>query len=220
MDILDYVNSDGFVCANKEELEDFYGPGNGWLHTGMAVAIGKYSAPFLKMYLACKREPWPLFYRSPQRKNADDQEAADDWWGFFVLLRCCYSGSNIAKSLLDWGNIHNWVFDVSDNQSTDIRFRFDRFISFIPILRIIAGEKLSFTDSIACIATIIWDAFHIDDADGNGKAFCRIYVFQSYGYIFPLVSNIWFVRVKKKYGSVEKSWAAALCNGHPLSESK
>lgn len=208
-----WINSYGFVCANEMELNDPFGPANGWLNTGLTVACKMYAPDFTSIYLSCVGNKYPLFYRSPTRKHLDDQEAADDYFGMFVMI-----DTPVALSLLRWGENHGWHFDVQSPEREDIRYRFDRFISFVPLLRLKAGEMLSLIDHVAITATILWDSFHTLYADPNKKAFCRISVVRDRCWHFTLASRLWFYMIKKRYGTVGRSWAASLADGHPLSE--
>lgn len=203
-----YINANGFVTVYPD-APFVPGEGNGWLNTGVAFCMGIYDVqPIIGLMInACRKGQTPLVYRSPYKRNADDQETCDDYWGLIAMSRAW------SKEILAWGETNGWDFDIQGYGNPD--YRFDRFPEFAPLLRLRAGQSLTIWDQLIVAGSVLWDALHIDDADGNKRAFCKIYTAREN----PLASiccAIWTSRIKRRYGSVPASWSASLPKDHPL----
>lgn len=215
-----YLNGDGFltVQANADTVP---GEGNGWLQTGTAICLigyDEYPYPLDTVALinACSNAAaYPLIYRSPHKKNPDDNETCDDYWGALALIKL-KDRTEWPKSLLRYGAANDWYFDV--NHSRALRYRFDRFPAFVPCLRICAGEELSLFSKIILGLTILWDAYHIDAADGNMRSLCKIAIAEGQGRFIDACSNLWRRRIIAKYGTVAKSFEEYFGKGHPITE--
>lgn len=218
MNLTNYQNSDGFVTIDPNAPAN-PGEGNGFLQTGLAIAANclNFSPQYAQVMLYdCQRShECPLIYRSPHKKNADDNEAVDDYWGAFVLA---YSTGNRIwpRKVLEFAEAFKWDFDLQGNRNP--KYRFDRYSAFAPLLRLCAGQKLTIWEELILAGTIAWSIFKTDAADGNMKTFCQIYIAQRESGICKAVSRLWFRKIKKQYGTIGKSWAAYFVNGHPLVE--
>lgn len=214
---LKYINADGFVVANPYNQSE-YGEGNGILNTGVAYLCGIYEPDVAEMWRKCGGKlDLPLFYRSPQKKNPGDNETCDDYWAMLAMAH--YLSPVISRQLYYYGFNNGWVYNVEHPEDkTDIRFYFARFPAFIPFAKLCAGIRLSSWDRFKLAAVVLWDAFHLSDADGNKKAFCRARVCSIYPGILVWASRLWFKRIRARYGGLGKSWADSLCSSHPLCE--
>lgn len=214
-----WINASGFVTI-QPNAADIPGEGNGFLVTGLAVACNQYrpdtNIVFAVFFNTCVRSlTMPPIYRSPYKKNPGDETKIDDYWGAMVLAK--YYNPAWAKSALEYGEEMDWIFNCINPEDTDLNFRFDRFPAFIPCLRLSAGQSLSLFENIALSLTILWDAFHISEADKNMQAYCRIMLARK-TMLGPLFESLWVRNIRKRYGTIGKSWESYFGTGHPLND--
>lgn len=205
----EYINADGFVTV-QPNAPAMPGEGNGWLQTGLAYACGMYSdGKFSDMFAACmKSDGCPLIFRSPHKRNPDDHETCDDYWGALPL------SSFWARLVLLWGRNHGSMYDVQERGG--LEFRFDRFPAFTPFLKLCAGESLTLVDRLRLAGTIVFDAFFCAAADTNMAAYCRLVKAEKSCPLSKLAASFWRSRIRKRYGTIGKSWAGYFGPEHPL----
>jgi hypothetical protein len=211
-----YVNEDGFVTVEKD-ANPFPGEGNGWLQTGVAVACGFDYDPtiIMKMFIRCRYGITPLMWRSPHKKNLGDNQNHDDYWSI-GLLSWKYK-LDWAREFVEFGAKFDWIYDVTDPTGGNLRYKFDRFLDFVPYMRLCAGEKLTIADKFILAGTIIYDAYHPDKADANMRSFCKVTVAEKQGGLLCKMAGFWWrKRIKSKYGTIGNSWAKYFGEGHPL----
>lgn len=208
-----FINRDGFVTI-KPNAENIPGDGNGWLQTGLAVACGAYPLNSTQLWIMlgrCRKSATcPLIWRSPYKRNPDDDQKCDDYWGALPLNELW------AKEVLGWGEAYGWVFDT--REIGGLEYRFDRFWGFVPFLRLCAGRRISLWESVELAGSILLDAFSIANADGNMKAYCKLRVAEESSALSAAAAKIWRSRIKKRYGRIGASWAKYFGEGHPLNE--
>lgn len=210
-----YINCDGFVTV-EPNAPAMPGEGNGWLQTGLAWACGLYDGgPSYgdgtgdTMLAYCRKSDiCPLIYRSPHKRNADDNETCDDYWGALPMQ------SFWAAEVLAWGRANGWMFDVQEKGG--LEYRFDRFPAFTPFLKLCAGEKLNIFDRARLALTIVWDAFNNGQADTNMAAYCRLHIAEFHCPLCRMAAKLWRSRIKQRYGTIGKSWSAYFGPSHPL----
>ncbi len=204
-----YTNTDLLITATAHEAA-YPGGGNNLLITGLAWATGNYKHNIFPVLQACMSEKkFPLIFRSPHKKNPDDHQTADDYWGILPMDEL------FAAMILVYAESHDWDFDIQGNQNP--KFRFDRFPAFAPYLRMCAGKSLSLWDHVILIGAGIASSYSISDADSNKKSFCILKRGAQYSFALSLVFKFWKKRVKAKYGKIGMSWAESM-PGHPLNQ--
>lgn len=206
-----YINKDGFVTI-EPNAPTIPGEGNGFLQTGLAWACGMYpEVPIERMIESCRESPEvPLIWRSPHKKNPDDNQAQDDYEGILPMSQ------SWAREVLTYAEKNDWDFSMHDKDDDAIEYRFDRFLSFPIFLRLCAGESLPFWDQVILSLTMLYSCFKISDADTNKKSFCALVKLRkSKVFMGKLVADLWISKVRKKYGTIGGSWAAAK-PGHPV----
>ncbi len=205
-----YINGDGFVTA-KANAETIPGEGNGWLQTGLAWACGMIPTPPDEMLL---RSVYPInmawLSRSPHKQNPDDNETCDDYWGALPMFPWW------SKVVLSHAEYYKWNFAPLGKKKSE--YQFDLFPAFPTFLRICAGKTPSLWECVCLAGTILWDAFHIEHADTNMAAYCRIKAVEEHSVWCALAGDIWRMRVREKYGTIGKSWAAYFAPGHTLAD--
>jgi hypothetical protein len=208
-----YINVDGFVTAQPNA--DFVpGEGNGWLRTGLAFACGMMPLdhPYGEMIEKCRvSSTCPFIFRSPYKKNLDDNQRADDYWGALLLSQ------SWAAQVLEYCEKNGWNFSLREIDVGDLNYRYDRIPVFPSFVRMCAGKKISLWEEIVFALTIFVDAFKISDADGNAKAFCRLSLARQESKLCSLFSKFWIIKIKLKYETIGGSWAESISVGHPLS---
>jgi hypothetical protein len=204
-----YINADGFVTV-QPNAPAVPGEGNGWLQTGLAYACGLYPQANADVMLAfcAKSNECPLIYRSPHKKNADDNETCDDYWAALPMSQFW------AKEVLQYARAHGWNFDVQEKGG--LEYAFWRFPAFTPFLKLCAGESLNIFDRLRLAGTIAFDAFFSDAADTNMAAFCRLVKAEQACPLSALAAGLWRSRIRKRYGTIGKSWAGYFGDTHPL----
>lgn len=212
----EYVNTDGFVTI-KPGAPAFPGEGNGWLQLGLALLVDGGGGEALharvpRMLERCRKNSvCPLIWRSPWKKNADDHETCDDYWGALLL------DHEWAKQVREWGIATGGVYDIRE-QDSGLTYRFGRFPAFTPFLKVCAGEKLSLWDYFLVTIALLWDTLFTGSASGNMIAFCRARVFELDSGFGALLARLWYWRIKQRYGSLGASWAGYFGPDHPLSK--
>jgi hypothetical protein len=209
LSLLGYINKDGFITA-KFNAETVPGEGNGFLNTGLAVACGLIEPP-KDLITKCRvSDANPQIWRSPWKKNEDDEQENDDYWGALLLDK------DWALDLYLWARLNNWFFDIHGKGR--IRFWFGIHLHFPPFVKLCTETiELNWLDRAILFCSTILDAFSIADADGNKKAFCRISKIKKLGGACSWACQLWEKRVIARYGSIGGSWAASLEAGHPVS---
>ena len=205
-----YINKDGFVTS-LPDAPTIPGEGNGFLNTGLAWACEMYDdVPIEKMIAECREsETNPLIWRSPHKKNPDDNQNQDDYEGALPMSQ------SWAIEVLEYAEENEWDFSIHEEDAGDLNYRFDRIMHFSPFLRLCAGRSLSYPDQIILAITIVLNSFKISDADTNKKSFCLLSKCQGNILMWKLVATLWVNRVRAKYGTIGGSWAEA-SPGHPV----
>lgn len=212
----EYINADGFVTVDKN-APTIPGEGNGLLQTGLAYACDMVSTDAVfDIVKKCKHDNNPLVWRSPHKKNADDNQAADDYMGLFVIAQ--QIELHWLYDLYLFVSKRGWCFNIQNPNTYDLRYDFNRYPSFIATLKMAAGIRLTLPETIAMFIEIIWDSFLITHADENMKAFCRLTVAEKHNNLFKLAGMLWRYRIRRRYGIIGRSWAEYFGEGHPLNE--
>jgi hypothetical protein len=206
-----FVNADGFVTV-QPNADAIPGEGNGWLQTGLAVATGQLTTDRIAdMIWACHKGPQcPLVFRSPHKRNPDDSETADDYWGALPLNQMW------ALEIYIYGCTHKWLMDVQEQGR--LAFWFGRFLGFAPFVKLCAGLPTNWLDRTILNTMIYLDSYFISHSDGNMIAFCRASAAAKRDPRFAKAFAFWQKRVLAKYGTLGASWAAYFGPGHPLNE--
>lgn len=217
MDMVQYINSDGFVTI-APNAPAVPGEGNGWLQTGLALATGKIPPAALEEGLIpllsrCQKSstltnPVPLIWRSPYKVNPGDETKQDDYYGALLI------STTWAARLLDYLEANGWDFDISGKKR--LEYRFDRFPDFAPLVFMAAGKNISLFDEVRLALTIVWDAFHVEQADANMRTYCKIYLAEKDSALCAIAANFWRSRIRKRYGTIGASWAGYFGPGHPM----
>ena len=209
-----WLSKDGFVNPRRD-TPDVPGHGNAWLETGLAYACGMYDlspAKATDMYLACTTSgSFPLFFRTPYKKNLDDSEEADDYWGFFALpIDLAY-----RVTIYNYLRGDGWNGDV--HKQGAFRYYFNRFLPLPCYVSMRSGGSFTVLDNLILSAACLWSSFGISDADSNKKAFLMGHELSVRSKLGKWAFSIWCKRIRKRYGTIGKSWAASYEEGHPLS---
>ena len=191
------------------------GEGNGWLQTGLAIAMGYYPEDdvtwtkiLTSLNRCCVSPACPLIFRSPFKRNSDDEQECDDYYGALLVSKPW------AKEILEYGRKHFWILDVHEKGRW--RFFFARFPSFVPFVKLCAGEELNGFERLLLNLSIYWDGFFRGKADRNMKAYCVVSKAKA---VAPKASLYWHNRIIGKYGSVQQSFEEYFGKGHPLTAS-
>ena len=218
-----YINEDGFITT-KPNANPKPGEGNGWMQTGLMLAC--FPNEYFQFVTASKlqstitrsiRDDNWLLWRSPYKKNPDDNENFDDYWGYLYICKLLWRHGSIA--LLSYGIQYNWCFDVQRPGKWSWRYWFGRFPQFAPFVRLCAfDEKPGFIDSAIFITSIFFDAMFIGSDSGNMKACIRVMALKGKDPAIDRACNFWISRIKKRYGKIGKSFVGYLDATHPLTE--
>lgn len=209
----EYINKDGIVTV-QPLAPHIPGDGNGILQTGLAYACGEYPEPErLPLILAACRVSMvcPLIWRSPWKRNQDDNQKQDDYHGALLF------SPEWAKDLLFYAEAMGWDFSIHPWDTGKLDYAFDRFLDFPPMVRAAANARLSLVDKIIVFASMLLRIASIGSADGNMKSFCFFTITQKKVFLGDVLFSYWKKRVVKKYGSIGGGWAAYFGPNHPLS---
>lgn len=155
----------GFITPVKYPPGNGHYPGGGnvLLYTGlyytilaMKGALTQADADsWVRSLMLCRHERFPLFWRSPVKKNADDNQEHDDYWA--ILAACKHAGCEyIARGILEHGRRHSWSYDIQKPETFNIKFYFARFMAFIPMARVCSGEEISLLEQARLYLAILF----------------------------------------------------------------
>lgn len=220
-----YINSFGIVTIRPDDGDQ----GNGLLQTGLFYCIKASVGELKKVYTdqiasisaACKHVDWPMFWRSPLKKNSDDTQKQDDYYGWLAALY--YAHNPLANDFFEYAESVGWFINIQKpGDKTDWNYYFERFPGFRVFAKMCARStngkhRISLGEHIEIALDIFWSAFHIDDSDGCMRDYCLISVARRESILAAAVAPLWFYRVRKKYGTVGKAFSAYFQDGnHPL----
>ena len=218
-----YINASGIVTIEAGAPAS-PGDGNGLMQTGLMYCILAQFAPLSKVDLdrvdllgeACLSSKVPLLYRSPFKKNPDDDNNHDDYRGW--LAACYHVGSAYPKAFLAYAEAHGWYIDVQQPEQERLKYLFSRFIEFPAFARACAGAKAKLLDGLFLSLAILWGAaFDVSKSDSCIKEYCLITVARKSSTLARLASRVWFWRVRRRYGITGQAFAAYFKSRvHPL----
>lgn len=204
------------------------GMGNGLLHTGLLYTIKANHGALTQVdkdHLAaivsqCEHASVPMLWRSPIKKNPDDNQQWDDYFGMLPALY--FAGSDFPRRFLAHAEKAHWSFDIQKPDQFNFRYYYERMPGFVGFVKSCArGTDLSVIatpmEMLQLAGAILWSAFSIDNADSNMKAYCRLSVARKESPLCALASLVWFWRIRRRYGIVGQSFAAYFQDkAHPL----
>ena len=210
----EWITVDGFIKPRRD-TPDVPGHGNSFLETGLAYACGLHDISEKEatdLYLKCTTpESYPLFFRTPYKKNSDDHETADDWYGLMSLPL----NKRFKYEIFKYIRSKHWNGDVQ--KKSGFKYNFGRFISLPCFVSLAGGGSFTILDRIILSCTLLIDSLGISDADGNKKAFLRGKELSEHSSVGARIFKFWCGRVRKKYGTIGGAWAESFEDGHPLS---
>lgn len=222
LNINGYINPDGIITVSPHS--DWKpGEGNGLLQTGLFYCI-KYRHGLLtqvdmdridSITIQCSHAVYPILYRSPWKKNPDDQESADDYWGW--LPACKAAKSIYPEKFLAFAERSDWIIDVQNPDKPDPIFYFERFIGFTTMTKLCAGKRISPFESLQLALNILWASFNVDKSDSNIKTYCAIASANEESLLSTLAAIFWFKKIRNKYGYTGMAFANYFKDpNHPL----
>lgn len=220
-----YMNLLGFVTIKPNDPED---QGNGLLQTGLFYVIKAVHGALTQVDKdtidsiteQCRHDSVPMLWRSPLKKNHDDNQNWDDYTGWLAAMY--FSGHKFPMEFLGWGLTHSWSFDIQNPYCWNPDYYFERQIGFTTFAKMCArgfDPKVPITplEHAMLALAILWSAFSIDKSDSCMKSYCRIAVARKESWACHLASLIWFWRVRKKYGITGQAFSAYFqSKAHPL----
>ena len=220
-----YINQWGIVTIRPLDVDQ----GNGLLQTGLWYCIKASVGELKKVYCdqiesisrACKHASTPMFWRSPLKKNPDDTQKQDDYFGWLAALY--FAKNPLANDFFQYAESVGWFLNIQKpGDKTDWNYYFERFPGFRVFAKMCARStnptlRISLGEQIEIALDIFWSAFHIDESDGCMRDYCLISVARRESLLAGLASLLWFHRVRKKYGTTGKAFADYFKDeAHPL----
>lgn len=226
-DLGPYVNSDGIVTVDQFALAK-WGEGNGLLQTGLYYCIKANEGSFteqdaikiLEITAACKRDGYPMVWRSPYKKNPDDNQNHDDYWGW--LAACYFAKSRFPKEFYDFAESKGWLVDIQNPEVPSHNYYFERYIGFKQFVKMATrgcykAHAVSYLDALVVAGAIIYKSFGALASDSCMRTYCLVSVAQKESLLCMLAGMLWRWRVRKRYGTIGLSFAAYFRSPeHPL----
>lgn len=225
-----YINGDGFVTIDQR-APTIPGDGNGLLQTGLWYVIkAQYGAltqidrdKIQDLTERCKSSYCEYLWRSPYKKNPDDNQNHDDYWGW--LAACYFAGIPYPLYFLRAAIKNKWFVDVVNPKTDNPKYFFGRFLDFPPFAKMCARgwdrEALESTlqvyDHIIMASSILWSAFHLGSSDSLMRDYCRVAIARKESQLCAMVSYLWFYKLRKKFGITGMAFQGYFKNAaHPL----
>lgn len=220
-----YFNQFGIVTIRPNDGDQ----GNGLLQTGLWYCIMAnvkgikkvYADQIAKISEACKHASTPQFWRSPLKKNPDDTQKQDDYYGWLAALY--FAGNSLANDFFQYAESVGWFINIQKpGNQEDWNYYFERFPGFRTFAKMCARStnpalRISLVEHIEIALEVFWSAIHVDKSDACMRNYCLISVARRESILVRAVAPFWFSRVRKKYGKTGQSFAAYFQNEeHPL----
>lgn len=224
-----FMLSNGLVTVERDGDAHSVGMGNGLMHTGLYYAVLSEklafdvadAAMFSITVKACYVPGHDgLLNRAPWKK---DPETHDDYilvLGGGYLARC----KVLVKTVVDTLEQRKWYANNVNPYSKDpvdyLNGWFDRFPGLVTFFktcsRICNPVTISVWEQLVLAAQLAVSAFN-KKSDGHIQSSVKLWVCRKeYPIVFVPVWWFWSKIIRKRYGSVPKSWEGYLGVGHPL----
>ncbi len=202
-----YFNRDGFLTVEKNAHSD-YGEGNGLLQTGLYYCIKEANggltdedkAAIVRITHACEHNGYPILWRSPKKKNADDYQTHDDYWGW--LAACFHANTTFPERFYAHAQRFGWIIDVQNPENGSPRYYFERFVGLTQLTKMCARIKLTYMDQLIVFGVIIWKAFNVKESDACMRSYCFMSVARKVSPIYRLASELWYYKIRKHWSGM------------------
>jgi hypothetical protein len=219
-----YFNADGFLTV-KPNSPSVPGEGNGLLQTGLWYSIKARNGglqdrdkdAIKRITSRCMHDSHPILWRSPHKKNPDDDQQHDDYWGW--LAACYFAESDFPERFHQFCEDNQWMVDVQQPYHPRIKYLFERFPGFKTFVKLcVHNRKPTPMECIKFALLICFWSIKPNRSDSCMRSYCRIAVASDRSLLCRLVASIlWFKRVRKLWGSVGNSFAPYFKgNNHPI----
>lgn len=224
--LAEYTNQHEIITIEKGGLID---QGNGLLQTGLYFCIvanagfitKELRARYLRITAACKHHAWPILWRSPLKKNPDDSQAHDDYYGWLAAGYFC--GAEFPQMFYEQAEKWGWFIDIQNPGSTaKLNKYFARFPGFRIFSKMCARAtdrdlKITLTEHVTLAAVILWNSINVKKSDSCIRDYCLVSIAREESGLARLASVVWFLRVRKKYGITGQAFAEYFRDkAHPL----
>ena len=225
-EIQPYLNEHDMVSAIKLPLpySKNLGDGNLLEKTGLYYCILHNAGAMTqvdkfiwdRILFKCKHDRFPIFWRSPDKKNPDDNQEHDDYHMIVGLDIAEFKGE-YSKKLLDHLNKYNWSMDIQNPTKFNSKYYWERFFALNWMIRIGAGEASPLQvigSHILALASVLW----ISDSDSRIRVYGRFTGLSERYSLIKIMFGWWKNKMRKKFGKVGKAFAGELPLDHPLTE--
>jgi hypothetical protein len=179
---------------------------------------------------ACQHEKFMMWWRSPHKRNADDNQKQDDYWG--LLAAFYHVRSAFAHHFYVYAETTGWYIDIQRpyegshhaSRAYDIDYYFDRFPGFRIFVKMCSRPTaphlvITWREHIEMFFVSLWKVFKMDTSDGCIRDYCFFSVVARESAICKPLAQWWEQRARKKYGSVGLSFSDYFKSlEHPLIE--
>jgi hypothetical protein len=134
----------------------------GFLDLDVSAVIVKETMTWSDLVDACMAEPG-LLRRYP---FAQGDEQHDDYTGVAAAAKIL-NFPHHAQQILDYGEKHNYCWNVEKPGTFDPNFWFGRYPSFVPVLAVALGHSLDLMGQLACLGSFVAAARKADGKDSS-----------------------------------------------------
>lgn len=176
-----YVDEWGFMTPQRLPPSNgaYVGGGNVLLYTALyytilamrgAMTQADSDAWIRSLYL-CRHKDVMMFWRSPLKKNADDNQEHDDYWG--IIAANYHAGAeHINAGILTYAESSGWRFDIQHpGRGGSTRFWFARFLPFQQFLRLASGRTLGLPGTVTLYLAMLWRSYFNTSPSGAIRNF-------------------------------------------------
>ncbi len=223
-----WANEDGFVCVDHCAPAR-PGEGNGLLQTGLALVIrAKNQGTGIKadllsdkwrweaMLSRCMRQPFCVLFRSPWKRNPDDNQDWDDYYG--VLASCFHLSLPYPVAFLGHCKRFGWCVNVQEPEKWTLKYWFARSPGFVGFAKICGGEAPTRLNWLGIWAAQFVSCFTLA-SDACMRNYCYNSVVAERSSISRRINKFWFKRVRARYGTVGAAFSGYFKGmEHPLTK--
>lgn len=180
LEISSFKDEWGFITPVKNPPMNgsYPGGGNILLFTGLYYAILSLngavtqvdSDEWIRLLSLVRHEKYPIYWRTPVKKNADDHQEHDDYWG--ILAASFHCGEvHIPAGIHQFGKSFQWSFDIQQPEKWNVKYWFARFPMFVPFVRLCCCLEINLFQWFILYTYVFISSFSVSDSSSNIRAF-------------------------------------------------
>lgn len=222
----DYIDSHGLVTVEPHSPPN--STGNGILHLGLYLAeLNEYGwlktsdiTQALDTLNACSVRVegirLPIFWRTPDKKNADDSNAHDDYLGV-AITGLHPHGISLCDALVDYAKRYYWCFNNQSPGTFRLKFWHGWRLPWRAHLKIATTDGIGLMEELSLAISILLHFPQERRSDACIHTWLSIHLSRRKSPLCRLAGKVWERRTRKKFGSIGNSFTGYFKSAiHPL----